>query len=66
MFLEKNVEEEIILLKKTKRERNKIMKLKGKRDNEAIINSKIPDKTDPEPFRDYLYELRMKELNDKL
>lgn len=34
--------------------------------DEAFINSKIPDKTDPEPFRNYLYELRLKELNNEI
>lgn len=31
--------------------------------DKASVISKLPDKTDPEPFRDYLFKLRMLELN---
>ena len=31
--------------------------------DKAVITSKLPDKTNPEPFRNYLFKLRMLELN---
>ncbi len=34
--------------------------------DKAVISSNLPDKTDPEPFREYLFEIRMRELNGTL
>lgn len=34
--------------------------------DKVVENSKLPEKTDPEPFRNYLLDLRIKELNNEL
>lgn len=34
--------------------------------DKAVLNSKLPEATDPEPFREYLYNVRLAELKGEL